>query len=201
MTLTKERIIGICFNDLTQLWRDMPADFPKSMNAIPKETKALNEEFAKKTETLILEHFEKINSKWAKLFTFYRKCWAEKTEKLFNQFLHDETILHISNYFSSETISEISEELKKFLSAAKCFGLSVSDLGQAVRNYLIYVLILEASNKKQRYTPAIFGYSMLYPVTDNYSDGSFSDIEKHSFNTDFRVSFKNNRMSYILAVI
>jgi len=136
----------------------------------------------KKTEKIMSRHFEKINSRWAKWSTLYRRRWAEKTEKLFVQFLHDEAILQISDYISPENISGISEDIKKFLSAAKRFGLSVSDYGQAVRNYLIYVLILEASNKKQHYTPAIFGYSMLYPVTDNYIDGGFSDGEKRSFN-------------------
>ena len=182
MKLTKERIIDICYYDLKPLWADISTDFPNYLDTVPQEVRALNVDFAEKTAKIMTGHFNKINSKWAKWFAFYRRRWVKKTEKLFSQYLQEEDILHISDYISPEAISGISEDLKIFISAAKQFELTVADLGQAVRNYLIYALILEASNKKQRYTPAIFGYSMLYPVTDNYIDGGFSDNEKRSFN-------------------
>ena len=182
MNLSKERITGICFDDLAPLWTGLSRDFPKSLDTVPQGARDINVEFLEKTAKIMSGHFDKINSIWAKRYGFYRRRWAEKTEKLFNRFLQDEAILHISDYFPPETVSDISEALKEFLSAAKRFGLSVSDLGQAVRNYLIYILFLEACNKKQHFTPAIFGYSMLYPVTDNYIDGGYSSEEKRKFN-------------------
>ena len=72
--------------------------------------------------------------------------------------------------------------------AARLFDASMSagDIFQASRNAwttngLQILLGLEA-----RLTPAIFGYSMLYPVTDNYLDEpGVSKADKHAFNQRF----------------
>ena len=81
-----------------------------------------------------------------------------------------------------------TETGREFARAARLFdpSISASDVFQASRNAwttngLQIVLGLPA-----RLTPAIFGYSMLYPCTDNYLDHpGISKADKHAFNRRF----------------
>jgi hypothetical protein len=87
--------------------------------------------------------------------------------------------------FENEGLVEISQQ---FFEEARVFDPAISngDIFQASRNvwtavYLQILLGLEA-----KLTPAIFAYSMLYPVTDNYLDDSKrTRNEKMEFNHHF----------------
>jgi len=87
--------------------------------------------------------------------------------------------------FEKEGLIELS---RKFFEAARSLdvGISMEDIFQASRNvwtavYLQILLGLEA-----KLTPAIFAYSMLYPVTDNFlDDPKRSHSEKVEFNQHF----------------
>lgn len=184
MIFTKESITEICFNNLKPLWLSTSKEFPTFFNAVPTKTKIMNETFIHKNSEKLSKHWHKVSTNKMQWFPFYRKKWTRNTETLLKQFLWDESILNLSSYLSPETIACMSTELKKFLYSARQFDpdLSVSDLGQAVRNYLVYAIFLELIGKKQHFTPAIFAYSMLYPVTDNYIDSTRSSAQKNAYN-------------------
>ena len=59
---------------------------------------------------------------------------------------------------------------KSFIREAKKFNKSLSymDIGQAMRNVWIVNILQAAFGEKVGLSKAIFGYSMLYPYTDNY---------------------------------
>ncbi|MHC1741363.1 MAG: hypothetical protein AB9897_09670 [Anaerolineaceae bacterium] len=87
--------------------------------------------------------------------------------------------------FEKEGIISLSQQ---FFDEARKFdpNISIEDIFQASRNiwtatYLQILLGLEA-----KLTPAIFGYSMLYPVTDNFlDDPKRTKKEKVEFNEHF----------------
>jgi hypothetical protein len=95
--------------------------------------------------------------------------------------------------FEKEGILEISQQ---FFEEARRFdpAIATADIFQASRNvwtstYLQILLGLEA-----RLTPSIFGYSMLYPVTDNFLDDPLrSQAEKIEFNQHFCAWLKGER--------
>lgn len=192
MIFKKERIIDICFMNLKPLWLSTSKEFPTFFSAAPEETKIMNETFIHKNSGKLSKHWGKLSTKKMQWLPFYRKKWTQNTESLLKQFLWEESILNLSSYLSPDKIASMSTELKKFLYSARQFApdLSVSDLGQAVRNYLVYAIFLELIGKEQQFTPAIFGYSMLYPITDNYIDSARSSDQKHAYNMMIRDKIK-----------
>jgi len=185
MIFKKENINNICSNYLKPLWLQTSKDFPDKLSEIfAEDVKIKNEAFMQDTGDKMSEHFEKMNSKQMKLFPFYRKKWGQRMEELMKEFFIEEPVLGIRSYLSLDTLTDVMVQLKKFLSLARKFDpdLTVADLGQAVRNYLVYTMFLEMLDKKQSCTSAIFGYSMLYPITDNFIDSKKSIEEKREYN-------------------
>ncbi len=67
---------------------------------------------------------------------------------------------------------EFYESTVEFVHAARAFDpdLSPDDLGQALRNVWIMNSLQMLLDLEVGFSPAIFAYSMLYPLTDNYLD-------------------------------
>ena len=197
MIFEKERISDICFKNLKPLWLSTSKEFPTFLKPVSTDTKIINETFIQKNSKKMSKHWKKLNTNKMQWIPYYRKRWSRKAETLLNQFIREEPILNIRSSLSSDALSDIGTELKKFLYAARQFkpDLSVSDLGQALRNYLVYAIFLELIGKNQNFTPAIFGYSMLYPITDNYIDSDRSHDEKCAYNMMIRDKIKGAPVS------
>ena len=85
--------------------------------------------------------------------------------------------------------NEFFNSTKRFIKEAKQFdeNLSYMDIGQAMRNIWIVNILQAAFGEKVQLSKAIFGYSMLYPYTDNYLDNTnINDIEKKKFNNNLK---------------
>ena len=184
MVFQKEYINSVLSQSLKPLWLSTPNDFPSSISHFSSGEKNENEAFIQAQGNRIAKHFDKFSSLSMKLLPGSQKRWMRKTEKLVLQFFRQEAILGISTYLTQDTLSQVMTEFKEFLRTARRFApeLTFSDLGQAVRNYLVYAMFLEMHNKKQKCTPAIFGYSMLYPFTDNFIDSPKSPAQKQAYN-------------------
>ena len=77
---------------------------------------------------------------------------------------------------------------REFAHAARLFdpSMSAGDIFQAGRNVWTTNGLQIMLGLPARLTPAIFGYSMLYPCTDNYlDDPGVSKADKHAFNRRF----------------
>src|SRR5690606_24263012 len=77
---------------------------------------------------------------------------------------------------------------KVFINQCKVFDneMNYEDIGQAMRNVWIVSLLQKMKDIDISFTMAIFGYSMLYPYTDNYLDNlDISREEKKEFNNRF----------------
>ena len=89
---------------------------------------------------------------------------------------------------------------KEFIKAAKNFDSKISyeDIGQAMRNVWIVNMLQQAFNSKIQFSNAIFGYSMLYPYTDNYLDNiNISKLEKRNFNNRFAKKLDGEEVDFI----
>lgn len=61
--------------------------------------------------------------------------------------------------------------------------MELEDMGQAIRNYMVYAIFREQNGLPQKCSSSIFGYSMLYPFTDNFlDDPSHTEEEKIHYN-------------------
>ncbi len=83
----------------------------------------------------------------------------------------------------------------KFINRAKelIVGISFDDIFQALRNIWVIVALQIYMDAEVKLTDAMFAYSMLYPLTDNYLDNPDVPIhEKKSFNDRFYQKIKNS---------
>ncbi len=89
------------------------------------------------------------------------------------------------NSFHDLGIDQVSQE---FYNLARCFDpkMNMSDIYQASRNVWTCSYLQALMDLPIQLTPALFAYSMLYPVSDNYlDDPRFSRVEKIAFNERF----------------
>lgn len=83
----------------------------------------------------------------------------------------------------------------KFINKAKelIIDISFDDIFQALRNIWVIVALQIYMDAEVKLTDAMFAYSMLYPLTDNYLDNpDISMSEKKSFNDRFYQKIRNN---------
>src|SRR5262245_47010068 len=83
---------------------------------------------------------------------------------------------------------EFYESAAAFARDARAFdpSLALEDVGQALRNVWIGNSFQMLLDRPVELRPGLFGYSMLYPVTDNWlDDPEVSDSAKRSFNERF----------------
>ena len=114
-----------------------------------------------------------------------RKRWKIRMEKMLGEVLREEKALGIGGVMGEEELWEFQACLKEFLRKVRKFdrNLALEDMGQAVRNYMVYAIFLALNGKELKYRPAAFGYSMLYPYTDNYIDSpQRTEREKEHYN-------------------
>lgn len=102
-----------------------------------------------------------------------RKKWKKQMEELPEAFLREEPLLDIGSVMDEREFRDFQSSMKEFLRRVRKFDktLALEDMGQALRNYMVYAIFLTLNGRELRCRPAAFGYSMLYPYTDNYIDG------------------------------
>lgn len=98
--------------------------------------------------------------------------WKCGMERLIHEVLWAEPLFDIGEALTKESLGTWEEEIKTFVRRARRFDstLTVEALGQALRNYIVYAIFCEINGQPQTCASDIFGYSMLYPYTDNYID-------------------------------
>lgn len=109
--------------------------------------------------------------------------WNDNLNAIINKFLEKNYIFDID--FEEELKNNFIKVTKKFIKEAKNFdeSISMNDIGQAMRNVWIINILQAIKGERIEFTKAIFGYSMLYPYTDNYLDNTDVNIkDKKQFN-------------------
>lgn len=175
----KEVIRSAYIPKIKQLWQNIPDTFPDFLPVIDTQTKIENEQW-------LLQASEAIQSQLhtcPKLFG--KKRWRKETEQLLTKLLNEAPLLGLNKAMSEKLQQEFLAETKRFLKRSRDFDkkLSIEDLGQAIRNYIVYGVFCILSDMPQHCHSAIWGYSMLYPYTDNYIDShNVSPDDKKEFN-------------------
>lgn len=180
--ITKEQICSLCYDNIIPIWNSTSENFPDFLPTYSPEEKAANETFL---SSLIPELHNFIEA--------YRQhpC-AESTNQLkekLHQIISVENMIHIKDHFSKELFAEFEHNIELFIEKTKAFDetLSTENIWQAMRNYLIYSMIVSLQDEKQNCRDTILGYSLLYPYTDNYIDEVHrKPEEKDSYNNMIR---------------
>lgn len=184
MLLDENNLKAICFGKTKNDWLSAQTSFPDFLSEVSKEEQIKNENSIQ----AVTEDFQLLVKNYSRR-PFGKKRWRHRTEKLIKDFLHNETILGVHRSMKQGTLDAFWAEIKSFLRHARQFApeLSMEDIGQAIRNYIVYTMFNELHQNNPGFNPANFGYSMLYPFTDNYIDNEArTSQEKTTYNQMIR---------------
>jgi len=190
MVIQKEIIKDCCLSTVKNKWLESEDSFPLFLIPISNVTKSENETYI---QTVSADFRKQLNS--FSHVPFGRKRWKRKTMNLLKQVLSTETIIGTHQFLNQQTLDSFQEELTKFLRSARQFSpeLSIDGIGQAIRNYIVYLMFDELNQMNHVFNTACFGYSMLYPFTDNYLDSDeYSDEEKKQYNQMIQDKIEGN---------
>lgn len=126
-----------------------------------------------------------------------RKKWRTLGSKYIDK------IIEVEDTFKLGTLDKKMKEqflksTKMFIKFCKSFDedINYADIGQAMRNVWIVNIFQKVMGKDIEFSKAIFGYSMLYPYTDNYLDDVEVSLEnKKNFNNRFSKRLKGDSIS------
>ncbi len=183
MTLNNKFIYYI--DEYKKLWYLQDSSCYTKLQTYSYEEKRKNELEIYNIIDTVLDKFKLWPNKSNQSLEEDRKAWAIDL----NNFIND-SISNISidecfaiKHFISKGIMDIT---KSFINdSLKNEDLSLNDIGQAIRNAWIMNILQFMLDIKVEYTPSIFGYSMLYPYTDNLIDSNITFEEKENFNKKF----------------
>ncbi|MGL4773233.1 MAG: hypothetical protein ACRC2K_06670 [Clostridium sp.] len=172
-----------------ELWFGSTSNFPKGIKKYSLEEKIEKErEFDSFIDEIValLKGFKVLGKEE------FSELWRRKEEELIlkDGFLN----INISDGAMKKGILEIT---KRFVLEAKNFqnDMKFEDIGQALRNVWIITILQGVFGREVKYSSAIFGYSMLYPFTDNYLDDvKVSISEKREFNNRFTKRLKGEKI-------
>ena len=184
MLLEKNKIKDICLHKIKDAWLAAPDTFPDFLTEISTETKTQNEQYIQTVSEDFQEQLKSfpMNAK-------RRGKWKQKMIGMLDHVLSEETIIGVHYAMDQQSLGTFQNELKDFLIHARKFApeLSIEEIGQAIRNYVVYAMFNEMNQIRPGFNMAGFGYSMLYPFTDNYIDNpQCSDRDKIQYNQIIR---------------
>ncbi|MFR1709251.1 MAG: hypothetical protein ACLSV2_10145 [Clostridium sp.] len=161
------------------IWWSMPtyADIPLEANGYIKKKK-----YERKFESL-LDEVIKVIEKFP-LDEEKRVLWKKESNALIEEMILGEELFKLG-VIDTKMKDQFMNTTKVFIKQCKAFdkNMSYEDIGQAMRNVWIISLLQKMKDVDISFSMAIFGYSMLYPYTDNYLDDvEISMEEKNEFN-------------------
>jgi hypothetical protein len=108
-----------------------------------------------------------------------REIWKTKLQNLIDEFITKSNLIR-TNDKDILLGSGILENTLEFVKMAKEINTAITleEIGQALRNLWIMNIAQLLLNKEVKLTSSIFGYSMLYPYTDNYLDDTDISFEE-----------------------
>lgn len=191
IVLEKENIRQVYLQQLKKEWLAEKDSFPDFLIPVAPDKKQENEIYINSTLREMKKQLNKKSKEKSKV--------KEKVMYLLNDALGKETILGIHTVMDSKTLTDFQDEMKTLLRWIRKFAqqLELEGIGQAMRNYVVYAMFNELNGLKQICTPAIFGYSMLYPFTDNFIDNPLQTAaDKQEYNQLIRDKIKGLPVSF-----
>jgi len=180
MLLEKDPFIERYLIKVKNKWLSSPDSFPEYLQPVADDIREKNNkyivELAKKLNGLI-NSFSRLPHK--------KKRWKRGLLTLIDELLFNEELTAIHRAIDSASLKALYNELKEFLRQERRFSpeLALDEIGQAIRNYIVYAMFKLMHKDESSFSMAAFGYSMLYPFTDNYIDSSLHlPDEKQAYN-------------------
>lgn len=170
MDITYEKIQEICNNIVVPFWNKQKSSFPVFLNEVydeeqdKGENEKLIDKYMKKFPEGTFDKIENINIREA--------LENKKIEKEVHGFIKQEKLAGILKNMGDELYFQFESETKRFIKKAYVFDekLDNEQIIQSIRNYFIYVMIVDFQGEKQEASDVIVAYSLLYPYTDNVLD-------------------------------
>ncbi|ADL50909.1 hypothetical protein [Clostridium cellulovorans] len=110
-----------------------------------------------------------------------RPFWKQNTIATFKRLIRTQPVLNLK-YFDEYITDSFFKSTSSFVKESKTFDKDISfkDISQALRNMWIVNIFQNIFNSEIKFTSSSFGYSMLYPYTDNYLDDTniSTDVKK-----------------------
>lgn len=162
-----------------ELWMNLKCDISIYIKENTYNDKKKNEkEFDLLIDKIIgfIESFPKDDLK--------RKVWRKKGNQYLNKMIINKEFFRLGQ-IDKDMKDGFIKSTKDFIKEAKKFDKDISyeDIGQAMRNVWIINILQKSFGEEVKFTNGMFGYSMLYPYTDNYLDDTkISAIKKREFN-------------------
>lgn len=178
MTFDESYIREVLTLKIKESWLNEKTCLPDFLPLLTKEQRGLNE----KRISDKLDRFQKQMNAFSPL-PGRKKRWRRDMDELLHEILLSEPLFGIAGAMSQESLCSFEEELREMFRRIRKFdpGLTMESVGQALRNYIVYAVFRELNGLPQSCTPEIFGYSMLYPYTDNFMDapGRSGEEKRH----------------------
>lgn len=169
-------------NAYRQTWWDMPT----SLRMPLKESSYLKKKSTEKKFERLLDEVVEIINRFPEAEDERVKWKVDSQKKL------DDLMASIEGFELGVIDESMKEQFmdttREFIRECKSFDSDISygDIGQAMRNVWIISILQKAFGKNIEFNMASFGYSMLYPYSDNYLDDPKVSIEeKLDFNKRF----------------
>ncbi|NLY98263.1 MAG: hypothetical protein GX082_12720 [Clostridiaceae bacterium] len=167
------------FQEIKNIWLCSEERFPEYLPVVSEETRMRNLRSIQEKTCLFRNRIRQFPR-----LLLNRNRWAQKVNKDIHDILHNDDVWGIRQVMSKDKIDLWQEELKEFLRRTRMLfpRMSFEEIGQGIRNYMVYAMIRELCDVSMEFSKAAYGYSMLYPVTDNFLDGSRSVEDKLEYN-------------------
>ena len=185
-------LINSIYLKCSEQWWKSNKNFNLDIKKYTKEEKKNKEKNLDKYIDLIinkLNEFPKEDNKKGK--------WESEFNYIINSLIESEKETFKLGIINKGIKDDFFNSTKSFIREAKFFNESLSymDIGQAIRNVWIVNILQASFGEKVKLSKAIFGYSMLYPYTDNYLDSvDINNIEKKDFNDRLKRRLKGERI-------
>lgn len=180
MLCEKEAFVEKYLDRVKKSWLSAAEHFPEFLPAVSEEVKDENNKYI---QTVAAELHKQLIA-FPRL-PYKRSSWRQDMLKLIYDLLFNENVIAIHKALDESSLTAFYEELTEFLRQERLFSpeLRLDEIGQAVRNYIVYAMFKHIHRDDTPFNMAGFGYSMLYPFTDNYIDSKkHSPEEKRRYN-------------------
>lgn len=173
--------------EIKKVWEEQPEEFPFFLRENPDIFPEIDLEQKKENEAFVQTFSGRIQKKSRQRpkEEKWREQWERELEEELWDFLKKEKILFITEWIREEKLAAFKQETKHFVEQVRGFDqtLNQAQIWQALRNYLIYAILVDLQGEEQNAGEPILAYSLLYPYTDNYIDDErVSRQEKERYN-------------------
>lgn len=166
--ITDKDAINKIYLESTKIdWLSSSEEFPVFTNTVSKEKKNANEQYLTDLLSEVRLQLQSVPRN-----PLSRRKWRRTTKAMLCKILSDESVIGLHECMGRDRVDAFMNEQMEFMRNLRRFSpeLNMQDAGQAIRNYMVYSMFSELFNGRHIFNHSAFGYSMLYPFTDNFID-------------------------------